>query len=51
MTDSSPTEAGVQGSVLRWLNGVDWEPHGLGDGHSATVLDECYERQQSEGTY
>lgn len=51
MTDSSPSEAGVKGSVLRWLDGLGWDTYGLDDGHGATVLDDRYARKQSEVIY
>jgi len=41
---SLPSEAGVERSILSWLDGVGWETHGQDGGHGANVLDEAYER-------
>ena len=48
---STPSEGGVERSLLSWLDGVGWETHGQDGGQGASVLDETYERSSHEVIY
>ncbi len=48
---STPNESGVERSLLRWLDTVGWETHGMDGGRGANVLDETYERRSNEVVY
>ena len=50
MANAQPSEAGVQESVLQWLNSLGWNTYDDAK-RGATVLDERYERQRSEVIY
>ena len=50
MANAQPSEAGVQESVLRWLDSLGWETYEDAE-RGATVLDERYGRQRSEVIY
>ena len=50
MANAQPSEAGVQESVLRWLDSLGWETYEDAT-RGATVLDERYGRQRSEVIY
>ena len=51
MANEQPTEAGVQASVLQWLDSLGWETFNQATKRGATVLDERYDRQRSEVIY
>ncbi len=51
MANEQPTEAGVQASVLQWLDSLGWETFDHATQRGATVLDERYDRQRSEVIY
>lgn len=51
MVDPLPSEAGVEGSILRWLGGLGWETYGLDDDEGASGLDDEYDRETSEVIY
>jgi len=48
---STPSEYGVERSLLSWLDGVGWETHGQDGDRGANVLDEAYERDSHEVIY
>ncbi|MHB9285959.1 type I restriction endonuclease subunit R [Halobacteriales archaeon Cl-PHB] len=48
---STPSEQGVERSLLAWLDGVGWETHGQDGGRGATVLDDAYDRRSNEVIY
>jgi hypothetical protein len=48
---STPSELGVERSLLSWLDGLGWETHGQDGGRGAIVLDEAYDRQTNEVVY
>ncbi|KAB7517094.1 type I restriction endonuclease subunit R [Halosegnis rubeus] len=48
---SLPSEAGVERSILSWLDGVGWETHGQDGGRGANVLDDAYERDSHAVIY
>jgi len=50
MANAQPSEAGVQASVLRWLDSLGWNTYDDAK-RGATVLDERFGRQQSEVIY
>ena len=50
MANAQPSEAGVQESVLQWLDSLGWETYDDAK-RGATVLDERHERQRSEVIY
>jgi type I restriction enzyme R subunit len=41
---STPSEQGVERSLLSWLDGVGWETHGQDGSRGASVLDDAYSR-------
>ncbi|MWV40710.1 type I restriction endonuclease subunit R [Natrialba sp. INN-245] len=47
----TPTEDGVERSLLSWLDAVGWETHGSDGGRGAGVLDEEYDRRRNEVIY
>ncbi len=51
MSSSLPSEAGVEGSILQWLEKLGWETYGLDDGKGSTHLDAEYDRELSEVIY
>lgn len=51
MANHLPSEAGVEGSILRWLDGLGWETHGIDGGEGAHVLDDAYDRSTNEVVY
>jgi len=46
-----PSEAGVEDSILHWLNGFDWDTYGLDNGEGASILDSEYDRETSDVIY
>ncbi|WP_225334803.1 type I restriction endonuclease subunit R [Halomicrobium urmianum] len=48
---STPSEYGVERSLLSWLDGVGWETHGQDGDRGANVLDDAYERDSHEVLY
>jgi type I restriction enzyme R subunit len=48
---STPSEGGVERSLLSWLDGVGWETHGQDGGRGSNVLDEAYDRDSHEVIY
>jgi type I restriction enzyme R subunit len=48
---STPSEYGVERSLLSWLDGVGWETHGQDGDRGANVLNEAYERDSHEVIY
>ncbi|GGL23168.1 DEAD/DEAH box helicase [Halarchaeum grantii] len=48
---STPSEYGVERSLLSWLDGVGWETHGQDGDRGAKVLDDAYERSNHEVVY
>jgi len=48
---STPSEYGVERSLLSWLDGVGWETQGQDGDRGAKVLDEAYERDSHEVIY
>ena len=48
---STPSEGGLERSILRHLNAVGWETHGLDGGRGATVLDTRYDRDSQAVAY
>ena len=51
MANALPSEGGVEGSILRWLDGLGWETHGIDGGEGAQVLDGTYDRSTNEVVY
>ncbi|UWG50711.1 Type I site-specific restriction-modification system, R (restriction) subunit or related helicase [Halalkaliarchaeum sp. AArc-CO] len=51
MADPLPSEAGVEGSILQWLDSLGWETYGLDDGEGASHLDTEYDREASDVIY
>ncbi len=51
MTGGLPSEAGVERSILQWLDGLGWETHGKDGGRGANILDETYDRRSNEVIY
>ncbi|WP_436909030.1 type I restriction endonuclease subunit R [Halosimplex marinum] len=47
----TPSEQGVEGSLLSWLDGVGWETHGQDGRRGANVLDDTYERRTNDVVY
>ncbi|MFC4249627.1 type I restriction endonuclease subunit R [Natribaculum luteum] len=48
---STPSEYGVERSLLSWLDGVGWGTHGQDGDRGANVLDDTYERDSHEVIY
>jgi len=48
---ATPSEAGVERSLLSWLDSVGWETHGQDGSRGANVLDDVYDRQPQEVIY
>ncbi|WP_254767566.1 type I restriction endonuclease subunit R [Salinilacihabitans rarus] len=48
---STPSEYGVERSLLSWLDGVGWETHGQDGNRGANVLDDAFERDSHEVIY
>lgn len=48
---STPSEGGVENSILQWLDGIGWETYGLEGGEGAHQLDERYGRNLNEVVY
>ena len=48
---ATPSEQGVERSLLSWLDSVGWEAHGQDGGRGANVLDEHYSRKSNEVIY
>jgi type I restriction enzyme R subunit len=48
---TTPSESGVERSVLSWLDGLGWETHGQGGDWGANTLDEAYDRRSNEVIY
>ncbi|MFP8952837.1 type I restriction endonuclease subunit R [Natrialbaceae archaeon A-arb3/5] len=48
---SIPSEAGVERSLLAWLDGTGWETHGQDGDRGANVLDDAYDRRHNEVVY
>lgn len=51
MANEQPTEAGVQESILQWLDSLGWTTFDHATKRGATVLDDRYDRQRSEVIY
>ena len=51
MANALPSESGVEGSILRWLDGLGWETHGIDGGEGVQVLDGTYDRSTNEVVY
>ena len=48
---TTPSEAGVERSLLSWLDSVGWETHGQDGSRGANVLDDNYDRQPQQVIY
>lgn len=51
MGEVLPSEAGVERSILQWLDGLGWETYGQDDDWGATILDRKYDCATSEVIY
>jgi type I restriction enzyme R subunit len=47
----TPSESGLETSVLTWLDELGWETYGHDGGEGAQVLDDTYDRDRSEVVY